>query len=45
MAKVQKTYQEKFAPEIAVRSLMANFKKEERLVNLPLYAVEEIAKL
>ena len=44
-AKSLKTYQEKFTPEIAVRSLMADFKKEDRLVNLPLYAVEEIAKL
>lgn len=44
-AKVLKTYQEKFAPEIAVRTSMADFKKEDRLVNLPLYAVEQIAEL
>ena len=42
-AKSLKTYQEKFAPEIAVRTSMADFKKEDRLVNLPLYAVEQIA--
>ena len=44
-AKSLKTYQEKFAPEIAVRTSMADFKKEYRLVNLPLYAVEQIAEL
>ena len=44
-AKVLKTYQEKFTPEIAVRTSMADFKKEDRLVNLPLYAVEQIAEL
>ena len=44
-AKSLKTYQEKFAPEIAVRTSMADFKKEDRLVNLPLYAVEQIAEL
>ena len=44
-AKTLKTYQEKFAPEIAVRTSMADFKKEDRLVNLPLYAVEQIAEL
>ena len=44
-AKSLKTYQEKFAPEIAVRASMADFKKEDRLVNLPLYAVEQIVDL
>lgn len=44
-AKSLKTYQEKFAPEIAVRTSMADFKKEDRLVDLPLYAIEQIAEL
>ena len=44
-AKSLKTYQEKFAPKIAVRASMADFKKEDRLVNLPLYAVEQIVDL
>lgn len=43
-AKSLKTYQEKFSPEISVRTSMADFKKEDWLVNLPLYAIEEIAK-
>ena len=37
-----KTYREKFLPEISVRTSMADFKKEEWLVNLPLYAVDQI---
>ena len=44
-AKSLKTYQEKFTPEVSVRTSMADFKKEERLVNLPLYAIEQIADL
>ena len=41
-AKSLKTYREKFLPEISVRTSMADFKKEEWLVNLPLYAVDQI---
>jgi len=44
-AKSLKVYQEKYAPEIAVRTSMADYKKEERLVNLPLYAIDQIARL
>ncbi len=40
-AKSLKTYREKFNPEISVRTSMADYKKEDWLVNLPLYAVEE----
>ncbi len=43
-AKSLKTYREKYNPEISVRTSMADYKKEEWLVNLPLYAVEEICK-
>ena len=43
-AKSLKTYQEKFSPEVSVRTSMADFKKEGWLVNLPLYAIEEIVK-
>ena len=38
-AKSLKTYREKFNPEISVRTSMADYKKENGLVNLPLYAV------
>ncbi len=40
-AKSLKTYREKFDPEISVRTSMADYKKEDWLLNLPLYAVEE----
>lgn len=43
-AKSLKTYHEKFNPEISVRTSMADYKKEDLLVNLPLYAVEEICR-
>ncbi len=43
-AKCLKSYIEKFAPDIAVRTSMANYKKEEKLTNLPLYAIENLAK-
>lgn len=41
-AKSLKTYCEKFQPKIAVRTSMADYKKEDWLINLPLYAVEGI---
>lgn len=44
-AKSLKTYREKFSPEIAVRTSMADYKKEEGLVNLPLYAIGQITRI
>ncbi|ULQ60406.1 ATP-binding protein [Brucepastera parasyntrophica] len=44
-AKSLKVYREKFRPEISVRTSMADYKKEDGLVNLPLYAVEEIRSI
>lgn len=41
-AKSLKTYREKFSPELSVRTSMADYKREDWLLNLPLYAVEEI---
>ena len=41
-AKSLKTYHEKFSPEISIRTSMADYKKEEWLVNLPLYAIVQI---
>lgn len=38
-AKSLKVYREKFKPEISVRTSMADYKKEDWLVNLPLWAV------
>ncbi len=44
-AKSLKVYREKFAPEMSVRTSMADFKKEDRLINLPLYTIEQIGNL
>lgn len=38
-AKSLKTYCEKFEPKLAIRTSMANYKREGRLLNLPLWAV------
>jgi len=43
-AKSFKTYVEKFSPEVAVRTSMQDYKKESWLVNLPLYAIENLKK-
>ena len=43
-AKSLKPYQEKFSPEISVRTSTTEFKKEDWLLNLPLYAIGQIAK-
>lgn len=44
-AKSLKTYCEKFNPEFSVRTSMSDYKKEDWLINLPLYAVEEIGRV
>lgn len=41
-AKSLKMYNEKFSPAIAIRSSMSDYKKEEWLINLPLYAIDQI---
>lgn len=42
-AKSLKTYRERFEPELSVRTSMADYKKEDWILNLPLYAIENIA--
>ena len=44
-AKSLKTYQEKFSPDVSVRTSMTDYKREDWLINLPLYAIEYITKL
>lgn len=44
-AKSLKTFREKFLPDISVRTSMADYKKEDWLVNLPLYAIEQVVKV
>jgi hypothetical protein len=41
-AKSLKMYREKFQPKLSVRTSMADYKLEDRLLNLPLYAIEVI---
>lgn len=44
-AKSLKTFRDKYHPEISIRTSMADYKAEEWLVNLPLYAIEEIGNI
>ena len=41
-AKRLKTYRERFDPELSIRTSMADYQKEDWLLNLPLYAIENI---
>lgn len=40
-AKSLKVYRDKFQPKLSIRTSMADYKKEDWLLNLPLWAVEE----
>ncbi len=44
-AKSLKVYVEKFHPEVCVRTSMSDFRKQEWLTNLPLYAISELNNL
>ncbi len=44
-AKSLKIYREKYKPEILVRTSMANYKEEDWLINLPLWAVKNVGSL
>lgn len=44
-AKSLKAYQEKFSPDICIRTSMSDFKREEWLVNLPLYAIDQLPQI
>ncbi len=41
-AKSLKTYKDMFSPDILVRTSMSDYKKEDWLVNIPLYAIYEL---
>ncbi len=41
-AKSLKTFCDKFKPNYAIRSSLANYKKEDNLINLPLYAIANL---
>lgn len=42
-AKSLKVYRDKFNPPVSIRTSMAEYKKEDCLVNLPLYAISELS--
>ncbi len=44
-AKSLKTYNERFSPDISIRTSMTDYKKEDWLINLPLYAIDQIINL
>lgn len=44
-SKSLKMYRERFSPNMSIRTSLADYKKEDWLINLPLYAIEEITKV
>lgn len=44
MAKSLKTYREKYKPEISIRTSMSDYKEEDWLINLPLYAIGNLGR-
>ena len=43
-AKSLKAYKDKFNPKISIRTSMSDYKKEDWLLNLPLYAINEVVE-
>jgi len=44
-AKSLRVYKDKFNPEISIRTSMADYKKDDWLLNLPLYGIELVKKI
>ncbi|MCI6581355.1 MAG: ATP-binding protein [Oscillospiraceae bacterium] len=44
-AKSLKSFREKYSPEISVRTSMSDYKKEDKLLNLPLYLIDSITDI
>ena len=44
-AKSLKTFCQKYSPKTAIRTSMSDFRKENWLTNLPLYAISELTQL
>lgn len=44
-AKSLKVYREKYRPRLSIRTSMADYKEEDRLLNLPLYGLQTIQNL
>lgn len=43
-AKSLKVYYEKYEPEIAIRTSMSDYERQDWLMNIPLYAVEQLSR-
>jgi hypothetical protein len=41
-AKSLKVYHEKFGPEVSIRTSVSGFRKQDWLINLPLFAISEL---
>ncbi len=44
-AKCLRSYCEKFEPKISIRTAMTDYKRDDKLINLPLYAIEMLNKV
>lgn len=44
-AKSLRSFCQKYSPTLAIRTSMSDFRKEDWLTNLPLYAIGELAEL
>lgn len=44
-AKSLRAYYQKYHPQIAIRTSMSDFRKEEWMINLPLYAISELKSI
>lgn len=44
-SKSLKSYCDKFGPEKTIRSSMSDYRKEEWLINLPLFAIDQIKNI
>jgi predicted AAA+ superfamily ATPase len=44
-SKSLRVYREKYKPQTAIRTSMSDFRKEEWMTNLPLYAISELSKV
>lgn len=44
-AKSLKSYRDKFQPELSLRTSMADYKRDDWLLNLPLWAIEAVANI
>lgn len=44
-SKSLRVYYEKYKPSITIRTSMSDFRKQEWLINLPLYAISELSRV